>query len=582
MTDDHKSKNDNHSGSHSLEGGRRRSQSALSHITRIDSDDYLLQNDNDILNNVITEGKDLSNLHHEYDDNNNERYSISESIDSNGNVSIDSNISGSFSDNPKQYMPQSDNDKEDELHSDNETVDPTLSLKKQRTRLWSPKMKFERKKIFTQFIEINIIYALFCFIILVFCWGTVYNTSSHYNKIKILAVLQDDNVNEIMNSNELQSIEPVTNVFPELIDNVPGNWHVYNSSHFMNKYHLQTTEEINEKIINLIYDEHYWVGLNVKPNITYSILESLINENHTAFNATEHFQIIYESGRDPAHVITYMVPIVTEVQTLFNQYCIDTYLPSLVQNITENNISINWNNLATMINMKFETIDYRPFYDRILLVSSQIGDVFAILLSIFQFLIFGALHGQVAPLLRQRSRIYYRIAISMIIHFFSSLFWCTVSAMFQVDFTLKFGRGGFMIYWMSTWMYMWACGGINENVISILFSVYPQYLGFWILGFVLPNLTTAFFPMVLDNNFYRIGYIFPMRNIVDIHRVIFFGLSSSPQKLGRCYGILAAWIVLNSSLLPFYMKAAKKLTIWKAKRMQKQMERERIEKQSYK
>ncbi|CAL9732108.1 nitrosoguanidine resistance protein Sng1p [Monosporozyma unispora] len=536
-------------------------------LQHVDSDDYLLQNENDVLKGVISEG------HGHIDDRVSDGESITDSghaVDSAAQSMIDSHVSIDSNGSIESYRPSIDDDRK----SKQESLATGLEIKRTTTRLWSPKMKLERKKILTQFLRINVVYALFCFTVLVFAWGTVYNTSGHYNKIKILAVLQDDQLSSFETNN---NIHPVTEIFPSLIKQTQGNWHIYDESTFKWKYNLQTTEEIDAKIVKLIYDENYWVALNVKPNVTTSMVRSLTVQNQTAFNATDFFQIVYETGRDPAHVMTYMVPLVNEVEMGFVQYCMESFTPSLIKNVTSQNpnIKINWKNLATMMNMQFENVDAVAFTNRILLMSTQVGCTFAILLSIFQFLIYGALHGQVAPLLRKRSRIYYRIFISMVTHFFSSLYWCTVSAMFQVDFTVKFGRGGFMVYWMSTWMYMWACGSANENVISILFAVYPQYLGFWILGFIVCNLTTGFFPMVLNNNFYRIGYIFPLRNMIDLNRSILIGTNSSPSKYGRCYGVFAAWIIISTALLPFVMKWSKQLTIWKAKRVAKQLAEEK-------
>lgn len=355
---------------------------------------------------------------------NNDNENLDSSITS-GSESLDSDITECTS--LQSYNPHDDIGDDTNDSSDQSS----LKIKRQGTRLWSPKMAPQRKKIVKQFVQINIIYAFFCFIVLVFAWGTVYNTASHYNKVNILAVIQDD-------STQFDDITSATNVFPTLIENTPGKWHVYNESTFKLKYGLQTSEDIDNQVIKLIYDEKYWVALNVKPNVTMNMIGSFTDKNHGIFNATDYFQIVYESGRDPAHVLKYMVPLVDEMETKFNQYCMDTYIPSAIKNITIQNEStiIIWKNVAAMMTMKFENIDYRPFYDRTLLISSQIGDVFAILLSIFQFLIYGALHGRVAPLLRKRSRILYRIIISMVTHFFASLFWCIVSAMFQVNFTL--------------------------------------------------------------------------------------------------------------------------------------------------
>lgn len=449
-------------------------------------------------------------------------------------------------------------DVKDELNNNSE-----LTLEK--TRLFSPKLSQQRRNILKHFCIINLFIACYCCTIYVYFWGTTYNTDKYYNKVKILALVQDDSIDDSM-----KNITSVNEIFPVLFGEMLGTWHIFNNMNFTTHFGLNgrnSTAALNEKVIKLIYDEDYWLAINVKPDVTQNMIDSLISSDAHPFNSTDFFQVVYESGRDPSHVEGFMLPIMQDLEYSFQQYCIKDYLPKLAQNLTNSNYQIKFSNLALMGNISFDYLDYRPFYDRIILISSQVGDVFALLLTIFQFLTFSQLHGRVAPLLKARSRIYYRIIISGVTHFLASLFWCTVSAIYQVDFTKTFGRGGFMIYWMSTWLYMWAAGSANENVISLIFAVVPQWLGFWILGFVLLNMAPTFFPMVFDNNFYRIGYIFPMRNIVDIHRIIFLDLSK--KKMGRCYGILASWIVLNITLLPFNMKLAKKLTIWKEKRNKK-------------
>ena len=115
-----------------------------------------------------------------------------------------------------------------------------------------------------------------------------------------------------------------------------------------------------------------------------------------------------------------------------------------------------------------------------------------------------------------------------------------------------------MVYWMSTWLFMLAAGGANENAVMLVITLGPQFLGFWVLSFVILNIAPSFFPLALNNNVYRYGYMMPVHNIIDIYRVIFFDLSRG--KMGRNYGILVALIALNTALLPFASKyAGKKL-----------------------
>lgn len=133
-----------------------------------------------------------------------------------------------------------------------------------------------------------------------------------------------------------------------------------------------------------------------------------------------------------------------------------------------------------------------------------------------------------------------------------SFFFCTLSAIFQIDFTLAFGEGGFVIYWMTTWLLMAAVGGANQNVASVVVATFgPQYLGFWLMGWIAMNIAPSYNPMAIHNSFYRYGYMMPIQNALGIFKVIF--LNTSKHTMGRNYGILFAWIVLNTLLFPIIM-----------------------------
>lgn len=431
-----------------------------------------------------------------------------------------------------------------------ESEDPEAQLPpvvKTGTRFFSPRLREQRKKILISFFKVNFILLLVIFIIFTIFWGSTYRTASHYHKIKLIAVIQDDDITFGMENITM----PMTSALPGIIENVPGHWNVYSSTTFADTYNVpQDMESINKKIIDLIYHEAYWLAINVKPNATSNLYQAITSENTTFFNTTDQFQLIYESGRDPTTVPGYILKLGQTVEDAFASFYSKQYLPSMVKNITTS--EINLSNTLMSGDMEWDAIDYRPFYDRLLLTVTQVGTVYLVILTVFQFMNFAPLHGEMAKLLKGNSRILYRVLFSLVTYFFLSLFYCTVSAMYQVDFTRAFGRGGFMVYWMTTWLFMWAVGGANENVVGLMFAWRPQFLGIWMLGFIAMNICTAFFPFVLNSNFYRFGYFMPVHNLVDIYRVIFLDLSR--WKMGRNYGILIAWIVLNTATLPFFMK----------------------------
>lgn len=420
----------------------------------------------------------------------------------------------------------------DEQHHDG------LPLQRFRTGFFSPRLKTHRRNILEKFIFTNLLLGAFVISILSIYWGASYKREHYMFKVNVLTVIQDES--DVVSTTMAAAL-------PALVANVPCTWHVFNTSQFIEKYNVDA-DQIDEKVFDLIHGEKYWMALNVKQNATNALYDSLTGGD-TAFNSSQYFQVIYESGRDPTTVSAAIVPNMRQLEAVYNQYLHSRYMPELVANLTE---SPSAERLIAASDLNFQYVDNRPFYDAVLLAPLQVGLIYCLLLTFFQVSLFGPLHAEMAKILKPQHIILYRIGIAWLTYFFLSLFFCTISAIFKVDFTLAFGKGGFVVYWMSTWLLMMAVGGANENAVSLIILIGPQYLGFWLMTWIVMNISASFYPMVLNNQFYRYGYGMPIHNGVDIYKVIFLDLSK--HHMGRNYGILVAWVALNTALLPFVLK----------------------------
>ncbi|CAI4036759.1 SMKI16G0648 [Saccharomyces mikatae IFO 1815] len=420
-----------------------------------------------------------------------------------------------------------------------------------QTGLFSPRLRSHRKKILLKFVVNNLFIACVCISLISIYWGACYGTDRYFFKVNNIVVLQDVPSNI--------SVQSISAIIPSLLASVPGTWHVYNATSFNEKFGSINSNEINAKLLDLIYDEKYWLGLNVKPDATDTLYNSLISQDaDSQFNSSDFFESVFESGRDPSSVRSTILPLMQQLETRFQKYYVKEYLPSLMSNITSNgkDFKINLENWAIAGQLLFTYNDHRPFTDRILLAPLQVGLIYCILLTVLQLSLYGKLHGEMAKVLKPKYILIYRLLVSWATYFLLSIGFCTVSAIFRIDFTPAFGKGGFVVYWMSTWLVMMAVGGTNENVLSLIIAYCPPYLSIWLMTWIILNISASFYPMALNNEFYRYGYIMPIHNAVDIYKVIFLNLTK--RKMGRNYGILVAWVVLNTSLTPFCMKAAGK------------------------
>ncbi|SCU84211.1 LADA_0D00474g1_1 [Lachancea dasiensis] len=426
-------------------------------------------------------------------------------------------------------------DPEEELPPELEATG--AGLERTTTGFLSPRIKDLRKKLAVEFFTNHAVLAILMLGVFSLYWGALYNRSHYYYKVNILAVIQDDGV--------------LGDPIPQLVEQASGTWHIYNSSHFQERFKVSESE-IDSHITKLVHDQHYWMSLNVKPNTTNALLSSLEDSDAQPFNSSQYFETVYESGRDPQNMHSSILPLMTAVEELYQYYYSTTLLPNILSRLSQSISNAPSANLAQAGVITFNQVDHRPFTDFTLLGPLQVGLIYTIMFTFFQLLLFSPMHVLFAQKLNKTHVLLYRYLIAFINYFILALFFCLVSLAFQVDFSKAFGRSGFVVAWMSSWLYMTAVGGANENMLSLLVAYAPRFPGFWMVFWVVMNISPTFFPMDLTADFYRYGYFMPVFNGVAIFRVIF--LDVYPGNLGRNYGILCAWVVVNMSLFPFVMK----------------------------
>ena len=461
---------------------------------------------------------------------------------------------------PSIQKQESGDDSSTIANAEKPETNECANIKKNRTHFFAPRLYSQRRKVVLRFCFTIITFAILIFTVFTLFWGSNSHTNRYYHRVKLLAVIQDDDYTPEM---EAAGIAPLSTALEQIIPTVPGKWSVYNTTSFNAKFNTSSPAEIDDKITERIYHEYYWVSINVRPNATAQLYQSLTNESAPMFNSTDVFQSVYESGRDPTNMMSSIFPLMQQLEAEFSKYYIGTYLPSLLHNISaaHPNTSaqaVNMENIASAGRMSFGYIDYRPFTRRGLVTPTQVGLIDSLLLTVFQFLIYTPLHTEMAQLLNRKNFMIYRLTITIVTFFFISLFNCTVAAMYHYDYTVAFGRGGFVVYWMSTWLYMVACGGANENMVTLIVLYKPEYMGFWMMAFVALNLGPSFFPLVLNNVVYRYGYMMPVHNAIDLYRVVF--LNTSRRHMGRNYGVLLAWIAVNTAIFPFVVCWVDKVT----------------------
>jgi len=164
----------------------------------------------------------------------------------------------------------------------------------------------------------------------------------------------------------------------------------------------------------------------------------------------------------------------------------------------------------------------------------------------FTFLISGSWNNLGLPIIQEKLALVSEVAIKVLVpfiaYFWLSLHYSLVSLAFLIKFNRKYGNGGFVIYWMEDWVTMSALGFVMETVFLWLGPFFTFFLLFW----VILNVSVAFLDIADMADFYRYGYILPVWNLVDGAKSIIFG---TKNHLAQNFAVNLGWLVVWMFLL---------------------------------
>ncbi|KAI5449662.1 hypothetical protein NCC49_004123 [Naganishia albida] len=165
----------------------------------------------------------------------------------------------------------------------------------------------------------------------------------------------------------------------------------------------------------------------------------------------------------------------------------------------------------------------------------------AIYLIIFTFLIslvFKPTFEQVRHKLSLGSELAIKVLAPVTGYFWVSLHYSFLSLAFGVDFTRKYGHIGFFLYWMLNWVTMTGLGLVMEFMLEVLgLPFFPFFLLFW----VIINVSVAFLDLAALDLWYSYGFIMPVWNNVDGTKSIMF---ATKNHLLQNFTVNLAWCMI--------------------------------------
>ncbi|ESK88543.1 response to drug-related protein [Moniliophthora roreri MCA 2997] len=302
------------------------------------------------------------------------------------------------------------------------------------------------------------------------------------------------------------------------------------------------SSEIAAKLV----DEKAWVAVVINSGVT-DALNSAVRSADASYNGSTAVTVFGVEARNENAFRLIIRPTVQSVLESVSERFAQQQAQELASSLIVQAILSNAPQIITRP-IGYTITNIRPFDIPVATAITFVGLIYLTILSFF-IVMMGVSAREMSGLERHLttgSLIRVRIASTFIAYFFLSLFYSCLSVGFQVDFDRRFGRAGFVIFWMLSYVAMLALGLALEAMVTLLTA---RGIPFFLLLWIITNVSVCFFPIEIQPRIYHYGYGTPFYNVNRAIRTILF---STKDNLGLNFGVLLAWVVISCITLPLF------------------------------
>lgn len=335
------------------------------------------------------------------------------------------------------------------------------------------------------------------------------------------------------------------------------------------------------KVRLAVYNEDCWAAIIINSNATALLMQAVENGN-ASYDPRGAGSMIYNQARDIESYNFYIIPVLDrmalQITTTFAAY----WAHRVLSNTSLSAPTYSRSPQAVAPGISFTMINLRPFDPPGAIPTITIGLIYLIIIAFFSFTFFIPTHMKFIvpnsasphPPLKFPQLIIYRWCATITAYFFLSLSYSLVSLAFQIPFSHTpppspshlndgdghwtptepvlnanyLGHATFLVYWLLNWIGMAALGITCENMAMLLSALSPlPYSALFLIWWVITNVSTGFYAIELASDFYRWGFAWPLRHIVEGSKTLVLGTKS---RLGVNFGVLIAWVVVGTCLFP--------------------------------
>ncbi|KAF8886305.1 hypothetical protein BD779DRAFT_1530650 [Infundibulicybe gibba] len=306
-----------------------------------------------------------------------------------------------------------------------------------------------------------------------------------------------------------------------------------------------------------------WIAVTINSGATSNLLRAVSAPN-ASYDGSEALTVYAEEARSENAFRSLIRPSVQAALQLSTQ----TFAVEFAKQVA----SLPSTNLTTLLTVSPQTlitpVSYKllnliPFDAPVASTVTFVGMIYLLILSFFMVMICNAARtaGGLERLLTLKSLIILRLSCMIAACFILSLFYSLLSVAFRLPLDRVFGRCGFLVFWMLNWTGMLSVGLALDSLLTVMG---PSFLPFFMILWIIANVSVCFLPIDTLPGVFHYGYGFPFYRISTATRTIVFGTKKS---LGLDFGVLIAWVVLSCITMSFFQ--------WLVRRRQsRQIERE--------
>ncbi|KAJ7841771.1 hypothetical protein B0H13DRAFT_2255792 [Mycena leptocephala] len=295
---------------------------------------------------------------------------------------------------------------------------------------------------------------------------------------------------------------------------------------------------------NAIVQEKTWYAVAINSGASAN-LSAAVSAADGSYNSSTAITFMGSEARNENIYRIHSHIVLAELDAITHQFALQ-----FIKNISSSNAATLLSAAPQLVArpIYYSVENLRPFDVAVASAVTLVGLIYLLILSFFVVMISASAReaSGLENLLTLRSLIQVRFATSFVAYFFISLFYTLLSRAFQLPFDRQFGSAGFIVFWMLNWIGMLACGLALEAMITLLTA---RFTPFFLLLWIISNVSVLIFPLEVLPHVYRYGYAFPFYNVSRAVRSIVF---RTKNDVGMNFGVLIAWVALSCITLPLF------------------------------